>query len=198
MIRVIDIETTGIDPHCDEIIEIASVDVVRGGGITNPMDTLVRPAKAIPPGASAVHHLIDEDVRNAPPLSEVVERFKGADFYVAHNAAFEQSFFAARGIAFGPWVCTFKRALRIWPELDGHGNQELRYALGRAMTFPGFERASISPHRAAFDVVITAAIFEELIKRARWSELVSGPALRRSRQKGPRYLRGIVEKSELE
>jgi DNA polymerase III epsilon subunit-like protein len=47
-----------------------------------------------------------------------------------------------------------------------------RYALGRATPFPEFERGSISPHRAAFDVVVTAAIFEELIKKARWSELV--------------------------
>ena len=45
MIRVIDIETTGIDPATDAIIEIASVDMVRGGGITNAMDTLVRPGK---------------------------------------------------------------------------------------------------------------------------------------------------------
>ena len=56
MIRVIDIETTGIDPAADAIIEIASVDMVRGGGITNPMDTLVRPGKPVPPGASAIHH----------------------------------------------------------------------------------------------------------------------------------------------
>ena len=35
MIRIIDIETNGIDPATDAIIEIASVDMVRGGGITN-------------------------------------------------------------------------------------------------------------------------------------------------------------------
>ena len=66
MIRVIDIETTGIDPAADAIIEIASVDMVRGGGITNAMDTLVRPGKPIPPGASAIHHIIDEDLKDAP------------------------------------------------------------------------------------------------------------------------------------
>ena len=92
MIRVIDIETTGIDPASDAIIEIASVDMLRGGGITNAMDTLVRPARPIPPGASAIHHLIDEDVQNAPMLADVIERFKGADFYVAHNCVFEHSF----------------------------------------------------------------------------------------------------------
>src|SRR5262249_61010697 len=66
LIRVIDIETTGTDPASDAILEIASVDLVRGGGITNAMDTLVRPGKPIPPGASAVHHIVDEDVQRAP------------------------------------------------------------------------------------------------------------------------------------
>jgi exodeoxyribonuclease X len=215
LIRVIDIETTGLDPATSEIIEIASVDMVRGGGITNAMDTLVRPDRPIPPGASAVHHIVDEDVKNAPPLAEVIDRFKGADFYVAHNSDFEQSFFAANGIQLAPWICTYKCALRVWPELDGHSNQELRYALGRASPFPGFDRAAIAPHRAAFDVVITAAVFEELIKHARWSELVqwsSEPALHTRFHFGkyrgtrydetaatdPSYLQWIVEKSELE
>jgi len=215
LIRVIDIETTGTDPASDAIIEIASVDMVRGGGMTNAMDTLVRPNKPIPPGASAVHHLIDADVENAPILSEVIDRFRGADYYVAHNCEFERSFFAAQGVKLGPWICTYKCALRVWPELDGHSNQELRYALGRATPFPGFDRSTISPHRAAFDVVVTAAIFEELIKHARWSELVrwsAEPALYTKFHFGkyrgqrydaiaasdPDYLRWIVDKSELE
>jgi DNA polymerase III epsilon subunit-like protein len=73
LIRVIDIETTGIDPATDAIIEIASVDMVRGGGITNAMGTLVRPGKPIPPGASAIHHIIDEDLRarkRSSPMGE--------------------------------------------------------------------------------------------------------------------------------
>jgi exodeoxyribonuclease X len=215
VIRVIDIETTGIDPNADAIIEIASVDMVRGGGITNAMATLVRPHKPIPPGASAVHHIVDEDVKYAPLLADIAGRFAGADVYVAHNCEFEQSFFAAQGIVFGPWICTYKCALRVWPELDGHSNQELRYALGRATPFPGFDRGAISPHRAAFDVIVTAAIFEELIKSARWSELrqwSAEPALHTrfhfGKYRGRRYadiaasdadyLQWIVEKSELE
>jgi len=79
-----------------------------------------------------------------------IDRFRGADFYVAHNCEFESSFFAAHGIELGPWICTHKCAVRVWPELDGHSNQELRYALGQATPYPGFDRSSISPHRAAF------------------------------------------------
>jgi DNA polymerase III epsilon subunit-like protein len=78
LIRVIDMETTGIDPATDASIEIASVDMVRDGGITNAMGTLVRPGKPIPPGASAIHHIIDDDLKDALPLSEVIDRFTGA------------------------------------------------------------------------------------------------------------------------
>jgi exodeoxyribonuclease X len=119
-----------------------------------------------------------------------------------------------RGIAL-QFICTYKCALRVWPELEGHSNQELRYALGRATPLPGFERGAISPHRAAFDVVVTAAVFEELLQHARWSELVqcSGePALHTRVHFGkyrgkryeeiaasdPAYLQWIIEKSELE
>jgi DNA polymerase III epsilon subunit-like protein len=45
-VRVIDIETTGIDPATDAIIEIASVDLLKDGAIANQRSTLVRPASA--------------------------------------------------------------------------------------------------------------------------------------------------------
>ena len=87
--------------------------------------------------------------------------------------------------------------------------------VGFDVRLEGFERGAISPHRAAFDVVATAAVFEELIKHARWSELVQWsrePALHTrlhfGKYRGKRYdeiaatdlsyLQWIVEKSELE
>ena len=88
-IRCIDIETTGIDPENDAVVEIASVDILREGGITNRQETLVRPSIAVPPESSAVHHLIDADLADALPIEQVIDRFKGADAYVAHNCAFE-------------------------------------------------------------------------------------------------------------
>jgi DNA polymerase III epsilon subunit-like protein len=55
-IRVIDIETTGTDPTNHGIVEIASVDLLRDGTITNQMSTLARPGIPVPPESSAVHH----------------------------------------------------------------------------------------------------------------------------------------------
>jgi DNA polymerase III epsilon subunit-like protein len=57
VVRVIDIETTGMDPATDAIIEIASVDLVKGGGITKQIH--LRRAGAADPAAGfrrALHH----------------------------------------------------------------------------------------------------------------------------------------------
>jgi exodeoxyribonuclease X len=204
-VRVIDIETTGTDPMGDVIIEIASVDLLKDGTIINQRSTLVRPAIPVPPESSAVHHLIDEDLAFAPELGDVLEQFKGADAYVAHNADFERSFLEHL-LGDALWACTYKCALRIWPDLLAHSNQSLRYRLGLVNPF-GIDRHTLSPHRALSDAIVTAAVFNEVIKHATWPEIVrwsSEPALlsvlRFGKHRGERfdtvpedYLRWIIE-----
>jgi exodeoxyribonuclease X len=169
-IRCIDIETTGIDPVHDAVIEIASVDLLREGGITNRQEMLVRPTVPVPPESSAVHHLIDADLVGAPPLADVIGRFRGADAYVAHNCELEHSFL---GSFLDPatWICTYKCSLRVWPELTSHSNQALRYTLGLVNPH-GIDRHTLSPHRALSDAIVTSAIFKQLLKHATWSDLV--------------------------
>jgi exodeoxyribonuclease X len=205
VVRVIDIETTGIDPVVDAIIEIASVDLLKDGTITNQRSTLVRPPIPVPPESSAVHHLIDEDLAFVPELDDVLDQFKGADAYVAHNADFERSFLERR-LGDALWACTYKCALRIWPDLLAHNNQALRYRLGFVNPF-GIDRHTLSPHRALSDAIVTAAVFMEITKHAAWAEIVrwsSEPALlsifRFGKHRGERfdavpedYLRWIVE-----
>ena len=65
-----------------------------------------------------------------------------------------------------------ERALRF---LDLHGNQALRYHLGLVNPF-GIDRATLVQHRALSDVIVTAAIFFEFTKHARWPELVQWSA----------------------
>lgn len=171
-IRIIDIETTGTDPNEDAIIEIASVDLVKGGGITNLQETFVASAKPIPATASAVHHILPEDLLHAPPLAVALSRFRGAHVYTAHNSRFEQGFFEANEEDLGTWVCTYRCALRAWPDLEAHNNQFLRYHLGLAEPF-GFKRKDIAPHRALSDCIVTAAILERLMAEHSWSTLVA-------------------------
>ena len=173
-VRCIDIETTGTDSGKDAIVEIASVDLQRDHTVANLLETLVRPTLPVPAVASAVHHLIDADLVNAPPIEQVIDRFKNADAYVAHNCAFER-LFLDRYFGDAIWVCTYKCALRVWPDLSGHGNQALRYQLGLVNPF-GMNRVKLNPHRALSDAIVTAAIFFELTKHATWPELVQWSA----------------------
>jgi len=166
-VRVIDIETTGTDPTVDATIEIASVDLLKDGTIANQRTALVRPPLPVPPEASAVHHLIDEDLAFAPTLDEVLDQFRGADAYVAHNANFERAFLEHL-LGDALWACTYKCALRIWPDLPAHNNQALRYRLGFVNPF-GIDRHTLSPHRALSDAIVTAAVFMEITKHAFWS-----------------------------
>jgi exodeoxyribonuclease X len=167
-IRVIDIETTGTDSAKDRVIEIASVDVTKTG-IGEAMSVLINPGMPIPPESSAIHHLIDEDVAGEKSIDDVIERFQGADYYVAHNADFEQGFLEPwLGVN---WICTYKCALRVWPDFPAHSNQALRYRLGLHAPF-GRDRKSINPHRALDDCLVTAAIFQEIVKLAKWADIV--------------------------
>jgi exodeoxyribonuclease X len=204
-VRVIDIETTGTDAAVDEVIEIASVDVRADGTIANHLEALVCPSIPVPPEASAVHHLLYQDLTGKPPLQEVLPIFQGADAYVAHQADFEQAFLG-KYLGEATWVCTYKCALRVWPDFPSHSNQALRYRLGLASPF-GIDRHTLNPHRALSDAIVTAAVFVELTKHSSWSDLVrwsTEPALHTrlpmGRHRGERfdavpedYLRWIVE-----
>lgn len=214
VLRIIDLETTGVAPAEHSIVEIASVDLRHDGAIANGQSSLVRPGRDIPPEASAVHHLIAADLENAPALADVIDQYAGADAYIAHNCAFERSFLDPH---FGNvlWVCTYKVALRVWPDAPGHGNQVLRYWRGHIAPF-GMQRAQIEPHRAFSDCVITAAILQDLLQSAAWPDMVrwsAEPPLLTfcrfgNKHKGkrfdaiaiedPSYLTWIIDKSDLD
>ncbi|MDE5548740.1 MAG: 3'-5' exonuclease, partial [Clostridia bacterium] len=84
---VFDIETTGLNTETDEIIEIGAVKL-EYGKIVEYYDTLIDPNREIPPDASKVNHIYDEDVKNSPYLEDVLGFFmdyiKGYKL-IAHN-----------------------------------------------------------------------------------------------------------------
>lgn len=74
---VFDLETTGIDVEKDRIVQIALIRVTPDGG-RKTFETLVNPERPIPPEATAVHGIKDEDVRDQPTFSQIrrdVEEF---------------------------------------------------------------------------------------------------------------------------
>ena len=87
----LDIETTGLCPEQDKIVEIALRD--DDGDIL--IESLVNPGQKIPQSISAIHGVRDDDVAYAPLLEEVINELEdictGTNL-VIYNAAFDMKF----------------------------------------------------------------------------------------------------------
>ncbi len=158
---VVDVETTGVNPQLDHVVEVACV-VVHGWKRIETFSTLVDPGRAIPATASAVHHLTDAHVRGAPRLETIVDRLRELTrdaVVVAHNAAFDRRFLAF--LHDRPWLCSMRFARAVMPDAPNHKNQVLRYHLG--IDDPALETASA--HRALGDAIVTSRIFTICVER---------------------------------
>lgn len=174
IIRVIDCETTGLDPIEDRVVEIGCVDLNENGAFEGVMQTLVNPLRDIPPKASAIHHIttamIEEDM--SPTYGEAILGFHGANYYVAHNSRFDQQFLTVNG----PWIDTYRCSVIAWPDAPGHGNQVLSYFLD----LPRPPEDCGHAHRALYDAWTTAFLFQRLMDRFSIDEMLeisSRPAL---------------------
>lgn len=126
---------------------------------------LLDPGRSIPPEASAVHHLVADDLADAEPwrqgLARWIGRISRPAAFAAHSAKMERQWCTPELVGPAPWICTHKCALRAWPEAPGHGNQVLRYWLMPR----GLDRATAAPaHRAGPDAYVTAFLLRELLR----------------------------------
>ncbi len=98
-IVALDLETTGLDPVRDRIVQIGAVRV-RHGIIHEheSLDQLLDPQTAIPEAATAIHGIADGDVAGAPTFSEFMPelaRFLDDDVILGHNIGFDLAVLAA-------------------------------------------------------------------------------------------------------
>lgn len=110
-VAIVDIETTGLHPRGDRILEIAVVRVDPGAEPRLVLDTLVDPKQ--PVSATEIHGITDDDVRGAPTFRDlapaVVDSLSECVF-AAYNVYFDSKFVAAElgreGVgAFPPHLC---------------------------------------------------------------------------------------------
>ncbi|MXO86974.1 3'-5' exonuclease [Altererythrobacter aurantiacus] len=181
-VRVIDLETTGSNPPAHAVCEIGWQDVVLGDDGRWSLDaghgaSFVDPGRSIPPVTMAVHHIMDEDVAGAPFWPEIAPSIlrpeKGVAALAAHRASFEQRFCTPKLSGGAPWICTWKCALRLWPDSPSFSNQVLRY-----WRMPeGLDHARGLPvHRAFPDAYVTAHHLRDQLNEAGLDQLLAWSA----------------------
>lgn len=71
----LDVETTGVDPYNDRIVEIA-IGLI-GESEADFFVSLVNPARPIPSQATETHGITDADVEDAPSFAEIAAKVQG-------------------------------------------------------------------------------------------------------------------------
>lgn len=93
-IVAIDLETTGLSPLTDKIIEIAAIKIDDDGNV-HTFEQLINPQIDIPEYTTAIHGIKNSDIENSPTIDQVIPqliKFIGRAPIVAHNAKFDIGF----------------------------------------------------------------------------------------------------------
>lgn len=104
----VDVETTGLSSKTARIIELGAV-LFEDGKEVRSFSSLVNPGVHIPKSASAVNHITDSMISDAPKESEVYPSFvsfladalEGGTLLCAHNASFDMGFISEELMALG-------------------------------------------------------------------------------------------------
>lgn len=159
-----DLETTGISPMTDQVIEISAVKV-KNGKVVEAFSSLVNPGRRIPPAASAVNGITDVMVKRERTFDLVLKDFldfAGDYVLVGHNIhAFDMKFIVRDAKKYlnreieNCYVDTLTMARQRLPQLKHHKLVDLAEYYGIS---------SEGAHRALNDCRMNQAVFEKLAK----------------------------------
>jgi len=125
---VFDLETTGLSPKRNAIIEIGAIHYTHGQDNHRSFQSFVDPGKPIPKKISKLTGITDDMVTGADgpevALREFL-KFVGGCTLVAYNASFDMGFLRHHGGKHGldvdiPAIDALRSARRAWPDLPNH------------------------------------------------------------------------------
>jgi len=156
----LDLETTGLNPDKDAIIEVGAVKY-HDGEVVDEFATLINPGRPIPYEITMLTGIADRDVIAAPPFGQIetpLMRFVGSLPVVGHNVGFDLGFLRARGLLNeNAGLDSWELATILLPSLPS-------YSLGALAT--RFSVQSPNQHRALDDAHATGRLFALLCDEA--------------------------------
>lgn len=158
----LDVETTGLYPSKSEIIEVSAIKFDFGMVPISCFTSLCKPSKPIPEEASAINHITDEMVKDAPSFREIApaltEYLKGCNI-AGHNLDFDLRFIFAHGAEL-PEGKRFYDTLDL-AQLTIHKSDIWNYKLETLCSYYGIWRNKA--HRSLSDCYATSKVFSRLV-----------------------------------
>jgi DNA polymerase III epsilon subunit family exonuclease len=156
----LDLETTGLDPARDTIIEVGAVKF-QGNEVIDTFQTFVNPGRPIPEFIQRLTGIAPHQVRRAPFFSSVageLEAFLGASPIVGHNISFDLRFLDSHGLRLvNPSYDTWDLASILLPKTP-------EYSLAYLSNLLGVKH--VNRHRAMGDAQATRGVFLSLLNKA--------------------------------
>jgi DNA polymerase-3 subunit epsilon/ATP-dependent DNA helicase DinG len=156
----LDLETTGLDVEQDSIIEIGAVRL-RDGKIDEEFGVLINPGFVIPAETTHITGIHQDDLRNAPLLTDVlpqISNFVGQAPIIAHNVSFDIGFMRRFGtLKQNLPIDTLELATVLLPTVP-------RYSLSSLTEHFGIELENA--HRALDDARATAILYWHFWEKA--------------------------------
>lgn len=155
-----DLETTGLNPQENEIIEIGALKV-RNGKVTERFMEFIRPSAPLSSAITSLTGITDEMVADARPRCSVIADFLDfceEDILIGHNVIFDYSFMkcsaAAENLPFEKsGIDTLKIAQKVHKDLPSK-------SLGSLCDYYQIENRAA--HRAYHDALATAKLYQTL------------------------------------
>ena len=125
----------------------------------------------MPPEVRAVHHISLAECEGQPPFNKDLLFSEHLSAAAAHNSSFETKFVSSPI----PLICTYKAALRVWPNAPSRSNGALSYWLeDQGKIAPDHIRTQPA-HLAGPDAYVTAHILKALFAAGHTGrEMVAG------------------------
>jgi len=159
-IVALDIETTGLDPDKEAIIEIGVVRF-RDHRVEAEWSTLLNPGRRIPPFITQLTGITDQMVVQAPSIREILPtlvEFTGNTPILGHNVRFDLAFLRKHGILRNNTILdSYEMASVLYPNAGRYNLGALAQALG--VPYP-------ATHRALDDARATRGVFLRLYEEA--------------------------------
>lgn len=154
---VVDVETTGLDPETDRVIEVAVIHMCKGE-ITDRWSTLVNPEQAVPDEVVKITGIDPAGLVDAPRFAAVADEVHARitdRVFVAYNLAFDRAFVSNE----------LRRVGLSWPDVVAIDPlifvRELHKSAGSKRLGAVAERLGIpleNAHRAEDDAIVAGRV----------------------------------------
>ena len=160
---VIDIETTGLDPQYDEIIELGALKI-ENGVIVDSFSKLIKPKTSISDFITQLTGISNSMVENAPSIEEELPnylKFINEQNIVGHNVNFDINFIYDNLAKIlnkpftNDYIDTLRLSRKLYPDIKNH----------KLITVCDYLKINESTHhRALSDCELTFKVYETIKK----------------------------------